>query len=86
MKMLSSPKTNEGRVRTTLESKMYMLRKTLKVCRVFFSLLLVVVEDLIKFLIPILSSKKFTLPYLSRTVLMTRMTYDTTHSVARTHL
>lgn len=86
VKMLSSLKINEGRVQTTLGSKMYMLRKTLKVCRVFFFLLLLLFEDLIKFLIPIISLKEFTLPHLSRTVLMTRMTYDTAHSVACTHL
>lgn len=49
-------------------TKMYILRKTLKVWRVFFPLHF---EDLIKFLIPIINLKKCTLPHLSRIVLMT---------------
>lgn len=59
---------------------MYILRKTLKVCRVFFK------KDLIKLLISIINFKEFTLTQFSETFLMTKMIYGTTYSVTHIHL
>lgn len=65
--------------RPLLRAKMYILRKTLKVCRFF-------PKDLIKLLILIINLKEFTLIWFSEIFLMTKMTYGTTYSISYIHL
>lgn len=65
--------------RPLLRTQMYILRKTLKVCRFFL-------KDLIKLLISIINFKKFTLTQFSEISLMTKMIYGTTYSITHIHL